>query len=163
VPMPSPAPAKPKGLVALGIVCIVLGVLGMLFGAIRLVFVPMLAARVEERIGPMEVPWWVPYWHAADSLLAAALIATGVGLLMLKRWSRPLGLVVGTLQVASGLGAIAGSIWSAQSWEESGPSDRMIPIVALPAAVIWHLLGMVLPVVLIVILSRKGTREVLSR
>ena len=154
-------PGKPKGLLALGIVCIVLGTLGLLFGGLRLVIVPILAARVEERLGPTEIPGWAIYWHSADALLAAALLVTGIGLLKLKRWSRQLGLAVGALQILSGLGSIAAAVWSAQTWETADPRDSMIPIVAVAGAVIWHLLGMILPTVLFIVLSRRGTREAL--
>ena len=41
-------------------------------------------------------------------------------------------------------------------------SDSMIPIAAGVAAVIWHVLGLVLPVVMVIVLARRGAAEALA-
>ena len=110
----------------------------------------------------VEQPAYAAYWSAADAALAALLILTGIGLLMLKRWSRVLGIPVAALQILSSLAAIAIIVAAmATAPAENGP-DSMTVVTFNVAAVVAKVLSAIFPAVLLFILAKRSTRGVLK-
>jgi hypothetical protein len=158
-------PAKPKGLFALGVLCIIFGVLGVGLNGLRCAVFAMTPTRTMH-LGNQTIvtdqPAFAVYWAAADALLAVALIAVGGGLMMIQRWSRRIGIPVAALQVLSSLGAagmvIAGMV---SQPAQDGPESMTIVTVNI-ASVIFQLLTGVFPAVLLFILAKQSTKDALA-
>jgi hypothetical protein len=159
------APAKPKGLLVLGVLCIVFGVPGILLGIANWGIDSASRTRevsIGDQVMVVEQPTFAAYWALADATLAAALVVTGVGLLMLKRWSRPLGISVAALQILSSLaGAILVIATMAKAPAADGP-DSMTIVTFNVAAVVIKFLTMIFPAVLLFILAKRSTAEALN-
>src|SRR5829696_348641 len=112
-----PPPAKRKGLLALGVLCIIFGLLGVGIGVFRWAMDAAMRTRTMEigdQVMVVDQPPFAAHWAVVDAALAAALILAGVGLILLKRWSRTIGLPVAALQLLSSLAA-AGMIMATMS------------------------------------------------
>jgi hypothetical protein len=159
------APAKPKGLLVLGVLCIVFGVPGILLGIANWGIDSASRTRevsIGDQVMVVEQPTFAAYWALADATLAAALVVTGVGLLMLKRWSRPLGISVAALQILSSLaGAILVIATMAKAPAADGP-DSLTIVTFNVAAVVIKFLTMIFPAVLLFILAKRSTAEALN-
>ena len=167
-PVPQPqtiAPARPTGLLVLGALCILFGLGGFLLHAVNWAIDARSRTRelkVGDQVMVVEQPAYAVPWSAADATLAALLVVTGIGLLMLKRWSRSLGIPVAALQILSSLAAATIIIASmAKAPEESGP-DSMTIVTFNVAAVVIKLLTAIFPAVLLFILMKRSTGEALS-
>jgi len=163
--MPPQPPPKPKGLVALGVLCMVFGLLGVGFGVLRYAMyatTPTRTMNVGNHVMIVEQPRFAAYWALADAALGVALIVTGVGLLMLKRWSRSIGIPVAALQILSSLGAAAMVIVTMAADPAPDGPESMTVVTANVASIVFKLLTAVFPAVLLFILMKRSTREVLK-
>ena len=159
------APARPTGLLVLGVLCLLFGLGGFLLHAANWWIDSRSRTRelnVGNEVMVVEQPAYAAYWSAADAALAALLILTGIGLLMLKRWSRVLGIPVAALQILSSLAAIAIIVAAmATAPAENGP-DSMTVVTFNVAAVVAKVLSAIFPAVLLFILAKRSTRGVLK-
>jgi hypothetical protein len=151
---------KPAGIVALGVLAIVLGILGIGKGLVSMAVTGNRTITMPDgREMLLEAPSWAIYWNATDTVLAAALVVTGVGLLMMKEWARRLGIAVAVLQIASSLGAVVRIVVGmAQGPEVNGADSTMIAAANI-GAIIGVAIGMIFPLVLAIILARGRTCE----
>jgi hypothetical protein len=162
-PVPyAPNPPKRTGLIVLAVLCVLIGLLGLATMAARLYFTagPRTIQLSGRAVFIDETPAWIRIWSAADGLLALLLITTGVGLLAMKRWSRPLGITVAVLQILSTIGAIV-ALLARSDFSGEGP-ESMNVVVAATGAVIFHLLTTIFPAVLIFVLAKRSTAEALT-
>lgn len=164
-PVSPRAPARPRGLIALGVLCIVFGVLGLLVGAARLAVgaVQTHVLRSGDQVLIIEQPDWARYWMIGDAVLAGGLVLSGIGLLTLKPWSRPMGVVIGALQVLSSLAA-AGMIVATMSNqpETSGPGSTTVIAVNV-GAILFKLLTAVFPAIVVLVLARRSSADALRQ
>jgi hypothetical protein len=160
-----PPPPKPKGLTALGVLCIIFGLLGLGVGVLRCAMFAMTPTRTMQVGNQMMVvnqPTFAIYWAAADATLGAALMLTGIGLWMRQRWSRAIGIPVAALQILSSFGA-AGSLIAdmARQPAQDGPESMMIVTINI-ASVVFKLLTAAFPAIVLFILAKRSTREALA-
>jgi hypothetical protein len=165
--MMPPPPDKPKGLFVLGVLCILFGMVGVGFGVLRAAMFAMTPTRtidVGNQVMIVEQPSFAAYWAIADAALGAALIVTGIGLLMLKRWSRSMGIPVAVLQILSSLGA-AGMVIATMASDPAAPDgpESMTVITLNIASIVFKLLTAVFPAVLLFILMKRSTKDTLAR
>ena len=161
---PPPYTGKPRGLVALGILSIIFGTLQLLIDAVRLIVLQLPAIQLGDRSLDMSQAAWGTTWAAGDLLLAILLIATGIGLTVIRPWGRLLGILVAGLQVLSSIGAIAMTVTSVVRLhrEVIGPDSGSVMAGAF-AAIVTQLLGIVFPLVLLILLLRRRTAESIAR
>jgi hypothetical protein len=159
------ASARPKGLIVLGVLCMAFGALGIGFGVLRWAMNDVISSR-PARVGNQQIvadqPSFAPYWALADAALAAALIVTGIGLAMGKRWSRSIGVPVAVLQILSSLGAVVLVIVSMSQQPSSDGPDSMTVVTLNIASIVIKLLTAVFPAVVLLILMKRSTREALG-
>jgi hypothetical protein len=157
------APAKPVGLIALGIVAIVFGLIGLFLGVVRVVL--MRLGTIELANGRFiefdSAPWRIA-WTLADTALAAALVVVGIGLILTRRWSRTLGLLVAALQLLSTIGNFVVIIMTMFQAPEIEGAEGVRQSANHLAAAVGTLLGGVLPLVMLLVLSRRSTVEALA-
>jgi hypothetical protein len=158
------APRKPAGLIALGVIAIILGLGGVLLAAGRLLVMTMQSVVLGDgRQIEFETTPWLKAWTAADGALALALVVVGVGLIALRRWARSLGIVVAAAQILSGIAGLIMLIVSAKDviGDTAGPDAQ--PLVAGSiGAIIFQLLGLVFPAVLLAVLAKRSTADALT-
>jgi hypothetical protein len=155
-------PFRPKstGLTVLGVLSLLLGVLGVIAGIVRAIFsASPRTVELQNRVMELDAPRWAHYWGIADGALAAALMLVGILLLLRKPASRSLGMIVAALQILSTLAAIV--VLIARTDPGEGPESMTI-IAASTGAVIFHLITIIFPAVLLVILAKRSTAEVLG-
>ena len=156
---PIPKQGKPQGIMALGILAILFGLLGMAINALRLVVMSHRTLSVGGPTFVVAVSRWLRYWTAGDLLLAGVLMIAGIGLLLVKSWGRKLALLVAALQTASSIGTIVYmSLDFAHQEIGSGAESQMI-IASAIGAIVGQVIGMILPVVILIVLARPSVRE----
>ena len=159
------APGPAKGLIVLGVLCLIFGLLGVGLSVVRWAMNDVVQSR-PTRIGNQQIvadqPSYAPYWSLADAALAAALTVTGIGLLAGQRWSRGLGIPVAVLQILSTVGAVALVIVSMSRQPETNGPDSMTIVTINIASIVFKLLTAVFPAVLLFILMKRSTREALG-
>jgi len=156
------APAKPKGLIALGILCIIFGLIEIAFAGFRaLLWSRQFITLPDGRVIITSVERWMHWWNDLDGLLAILLIVTGILLLRSKPAALTLGRIVSLLQILS-CAATAGLIIvrTVQSPDMQGPQSA-VATASQFGAVLVQIIAMIFPIVLLVILSKKQTAEAL--
>lgn len=143
----SPTPPKPTGLLALGICALVFGVLGAGIDFLRVALMHNLSV--------------LAVWSGIDALLAILLIVVGAGIIGMRLWSRSLGIVVAALQLTSSIAALVYLIVTSVRAPEVAGEQAMFLTAQRIGAGFGEVLGAVFPVVLLVILLKKTTKDAL--
>jgi len=164
LPLPSASPPsatreRRPGIIALGVLGIAFGLLGLMVGVVRLLAFRLQTLDVGGQTFVVEASALLRSWWIADGILAGLLLVAGVGLIMMRRWGRRLGIAVALLQVASAVGGVVFAAMAiAQLPTATGPESARQTAGAI-GAVIGQLLGAVFPAVLLMILARRSTAE----
>ena len=100
----------------------------------------------------------------ADGTLALLLIVAGIGLCMLRPWSRVLGLMVAALQLLSTAAAVALAILELKEQQDlpeggAGLHQRTQAI----GFFFGQTIAAIFPIVLLILCARRSTREALSK
>ena len=161
-PMPMRS-LRPAGIVALGVLSLIFGTLGLLVGGVRVILFSLGKVTLPDgRSIFFDVPPWLKLWTTADALLAFGLLVAGIGLLWMRRWARNLGMGIAALQLLSSLGGITSILLSFNRiTQQSGPNS-MPALAGGIGAVIVQILGMIFPLVLLIILARRNTAEAME-
>jgi hypothetical protein len=153
-----------RGLVTLGVICIVFGVIGAGLAGIRWLVASQGSITLPNGASIVTaVSAWRYIWNAIDGLLGMMLAVTGIELVRLRWDGRMLGIAVGLLQIASSIVGLIVTIHTIATAPEVAGADAQMTLVSNAGAVVGVLLGVVFPVVLVAILARRGVREMLSR
>jgi hypothetical protein len=153
----------PGGLLALGILCIVFGLIeAALTGVRAILWSRQFIALPDGRVIITAAQRWMHWWNGADAVAALLLIVTGILLLRRKLSGRTLGIGVALFQILSCLGTIVMMIVQmASTPAETGPGSMTV-VTAQTASIIVQLISMVFPIVLLMILLRRKTAEALG-
>ena len=165
---PGPPPLPP----GVGVGVKVLAGFQCFFGAVGLLMAPLSfvqrsMARDTVSMAMYAAMWdgpaaiWFYFSVAAGILLALALLVSGIGLFMSKRWARTLGLIYGG---SSLLMLIAGQLVMllvvypvlTPFLESHNPVERGGAIGGLVGGLFGMLFGAVLPVAMLIVLGRKS-------
>jgi len=162
---PPPPPGVGVGVKVLaGFQCF-FGALGMLLAPLTFVQRSMAHDAVSMAMyaamwdGPAAV--WFYFQVAVGILLAIALLVSGIGLFMSKRWARTLGLVYGSsslLMLVAGQIAMLLVVYPALSpfLESPNAVERGGAIGGLVGGIFGAFFGAVLPVAMLIVLGRKS-------
>jgi len=163
IPDVAPTRSLPAGLLALGILCIVFGLIETSLAGLReIIWSRQFVTLPDGRIIITATTRWMHWWNGVDGVLSLLLIITGVQLLRRRLSGRTLGIAVGLGQIVSCLVTIIMMIVQmAGAPEETGPGS-MTAVTAQTGAIIVQLLAMIFPVVLLMILMRRRTAEALG-
>jgi hypothetical protein len=158
-----PAPVKPTGLIVLGSLAIVVGVIGLLRAGLALTFYFIGEFAVGDRQYIADTSMLRGVWSAADGALALLLIVAGVGLVLLRRWGRPMAVAVALMQLISSIGAIAMIFRMAANAPELSGEASLQQATTTVAAVIGQLIGAIFPLVLLIVCVRRSTAAALEQ
>ncbi len=156
----------------LGIVSIILGVLGVLFGTIgasaRLIL-KAFQVMVEDKGA---VDWdavgravaWLARISLVAAILAAVLLVVGIGLVRRRAWAIRAGKAWAIAQIVVTVLGTAGSHVIqraiAEALRQAGTSAGGLPLGTSPAATAWSLVwGCALPVFVLIWFARREIRE----
>ena len=151
----------PVGLKAIGILNIVLGGLGLLWNAGRIVLAYILFASgllEDELLQTRTALHWAVGGHVLAGLIALVVIISGVAILYFRNWGRILAIIAASAKLLFGLIEIVGVLLLPP--QRAGPEHRFVANVTRSLIVFCYVLTMVYPALVIVLLKRKSTREI---
>ncbi|MBI1785757.1 hypothetical protein HYR69_11490 [Candidatus Sumerlaeota bacterium] len=167
---PSPPGTLPPGIKAIAIFNILFGLLGMLFNGFKILIVFFIHARggaVEVGHGEAiqlnaatEGYLLAVMEHAANFFLAMTLIVSALGFFFARHWARIVAMIAGSGQIIMSLLSVAGTIIWSSNMENLSQETQFAMQVGTSGAMFIAVLGMIYPLVLVVLLSRRSTREV---
>jgi hypothetical protein len=163
LPAISVEPARPVGLTVLGALAILLAVLGGLRAAVSLVLTMRGSMTLGDQLLEMDDSVFHYALMITDGLAAILLLVSGIGLIMLHRWSRGLAIVVAVMQLLSSVATIAYMMVNAAQAPELPGELGMRQATSVIAGVIGQLISTIFPIVLLAICARRSTAEALAR
>lgn len=152
----------PGGILAIGVLNLVFGGLGMLGGALQLVSAHLVAGL------PGATAAFDPALLMAVAglriVFSAMMLVSAVGLFLARYWGLRLALLSATGRIALGLVGIASALVSAagQSGQVGAQGDAAFPMGLLGTLLLLGL-GLVYPAVVLVVLGRRSARESFGR
>jgi hypothetical protein len=160
----SPHRVLPGGLKAIGILNIAFGGLGTIWNLGRLLLAYTLTSNqvsIAENV-ELEINLaWVLIGHGIASLIAVLLVISGIAILMFLNWGRILALIAASVKLL--LGAIEIISVSLSPIETADTEQQFIAHIVKVFYVFFIILIMVYPVIILVLLRRRSTRELFKR
>jgi len=157
---PVSATRRPPGIIALGILSFIFGGIGLLLGILRLVMIRAESFDLGNQSFVLDVSTIQRYWWLADGILAVLLMITGIGLLLLRRWGRKLGIAVSLLQLFSSVAGIVVAIIAISQAPPATGQESAKAAVAGVGAILGQVISAIFPLILFLILVRRGTAAV---
>jgi len=149
----------------------VLGILNIVFGGMSLLCSPfgILSLLIPQPNSPFQLSAEMKVFslvgYAVGFVFAAVLLASGIGLLNLKKWARQAAYVYGWVAICWGvLGAIANGFMLSSSLRDL-PSEAMPAVVGgiVGGMCGGMCIGLIYPIILIIILRKPDVIEACSR
>ncbi len=167
VPKTAQLESLPKGLKAIGILNIIIGVLGILWSGGRILLAYLFINNPGLIPGNMALPEetsLIFLEHFLSAILALFLAISGIGILLFKNWARILAIVVVAVKLLQSLvGVVMTFLAIASNAEGLSPDQEYVINATLAFCIFFVILTMIYPAIVLILLQRKTTREVFRK
>ncbi|MBL7214085.1 MAG: DUF4339 domain-containing protein [Phycisphaerae bacterium] len=148
------APQRPKSVT-------VLGILNIVFGGLTLLCAPfgIISLLMPQPNSPFQMTEMMKLFslvgYGIGFVFAIVLLASGIGLLNLKKWARQAAYLYGWFAICWGiLGTIANGIMFSSSLSNVSPEAMPVVVGGIIGGMCGGLIGLIYPVVLIIFLRK---------
>ncbi len=162
-PMPLVENKTPGGIIAFGVINIVFGLIILIVNFFRVVSVALSNSNTMN-LGDMQFEFdgfIMVVFALFSSGTAMLLLISAPGLLKMRKWGRKLALIAGWGAIALDIARIAITLINAISagTDNLGQPQKAMYMAVIIGSVIFYLILMVYPIVMVMVLSKRDTKQ----